>query len=131
MKKIFSLFPFFILLYYVSNSDAQDANKKTLFTSLPSSVTGVTFRNTIIEDTNLFYYAYEYIYNGGGVAIGDINNDGLDDIYFTSTISYNKLYLNQGNFRFKDITLEAGVDGGIGMKTGVNMIDINNDGFLD
>jgi len=86
----------------------------------------------------MYYYLYEYLYNGAGVSIGDFNNDGLSDIYFTSTLGSNKLFLNEGNlptgqagFRFKDITEAAGVNGGAGMKTGVNVIDINNDGYMD
>jgi enediyne biosynthesis protein E4 len=101
------------------------------FTLLPSTQTGITFRNDIIEDPTMFMYMYENLYIGGGVSVGDINNDGLPDIYFSSTKGYNKLYLNQGNFTFKDITNTAGVNGGEGIKTGVNMVDINNDGFLD
>jgi len=116
-----------LLLHFVFDINAQQ--KK--FTLLPSSTTGVTFRNDITEDPKMFYYLNEYLYNGGGVSVGDINNDGLPDIYFSSTKGYNKLYLNLGNFKFQDITASAGVDGGEGIKTGVNMIDINNDGYLD
>lgn len=101
------------------------------FTALPSSITGVNFRNDITEDPSMFYYLYEYLYLGGGVAAGDINGDGLQDIYFSSTRGTNKLYLNLGNLKFKDITATAGVDGGAGIKTGVNMVDVNNDGLLD
>jgi hypothetical protein len=79
----------------------------------------------------MFYYKYEYLYIGAGVAAGDINNDGLQDLYFASTLGTNKLYLNLGNFQFKDITEQAGVSATVGMKTGVNMIDINGDGWLD
>jgi hypothetical protein len=101
------------------------------FTLLPSSSTGITFRNDIVETPTMFMYMYENLYAGAGVSIGDINNDGLPDIYFSSTRGYNKLYLNQGNFKFADITASAGVDGGEGIKTGVNMVDINGDGLLD
>jgi enediyne biosynthesis protein E4 len=101
------------------------------FTLLPSANTGIDFRNDIIEDADMFLYRYENLYNGGGVAIGDINNDGLPDIYFSSTRGANRLYLNMGNLQFKDITTSAGVDGGKGLKTGVNMVDINADGYLD
>jgi hypothetical protein len=101
------------------------------FTLLPSASTGITFRNDITEDPGMFMYLYENLYAGGGVSIGDINNDGLPDVYFSSTRNYNKLYLNLGNFKFKDITFSAGVDGGEGIKTGVNMVDINGDGYLD
>ncbi|MGB5007660.1 MAG: VCBS repeat-containing protein [Ferruginibacter sp.] len=101
------------------------------FTLLPESITGVGFRNDIQETAAMFFYMYENLYNGGGVSLGDINNDGLPDIYFTSTLGSNKLYLNLGNFTFKDITEEAGVNGGDGIKTGVSMVDINGDGYLD
>jgi hypothetical protein len=104
---------------------------KKLFTSMPSSHTGINFINKIYEDQNLNFYKYTYLYNGGGVAIGDINNDGLNDIYFSASTSYNRLYLNLGNLQFRDITESAGVSGDQGVKSGVNMIDINNDGWLD
>ncbi len=118
---------FFVFCLLIGNTFAQQ--KK--FTLVPSSESGVSFRNDIIEDPNMFLYLYENLYMGGGVSIGDINNDGLSDIYFSSTRGYNKLYLNQGNLVFKDITVSAGVNGGEGIKTGVNMVDINEDGFLD
>ncbi len=118
-------FIFFVLL--CSKVSAQQ--KK--FSLLSSASTGINFRNDIAEDANMFYYLYEYLYLGGGVSIGDINNDGLSDIYFSSTRGENKLYLNLGNFTFKDITTTAGVNGGDGIKTGVNMVDVNSDGFLD
>ncbi|HEY5773923.1 MAG TPA: VCBS repeat-containing protein, partial [Chitinophagaceae bacterium] len=104
---------------------------KKLFSLLPPGETGINFRNDIIEDANMFYYKYEYLYIGAGVAAGDINNDGLQDLYFASTLGTNKLYLNLGNFQFKDITEQAGVSAAAGMKTGVNMIDINGDGWMD
>lgn len=118
---------FVLLLLFVFDISAQQ--KK--FTLLPSSSTGITFRNDINEDATMFMYLYENLYVGGGVAIGDINNDGLPDIYFSSTRGHDKLYLNLGNFKFQDITQSAGVDGGEGIKTGVNMVDVNGDGYLD
>ncbi len=132
MKKFIPLIFFlcFILIFH-STSSAQDNSGKKLFTSLSSEVTGVKFRNDLTEDGKLFYYTYEYLYAGGGVAAGDVNNDGLIDLYFSSTMGSNKLYLNEGNFKFKDVTASAGVGGGPGIKTGVNMVDINNDGYLD
>jgi enediyne biosynthesis protein E4 len=102
-----------------------------LFTLLNSDVTNVTFINSIVESDNLNIIKYEYLYNGGGVAVGDINNDGLPDLYFVGNMVPNKLYLNKGNFQFEDITKTAGVDGGIGLKSGVTMVDINGDGLLD
>lgn len=130
-KKIF--FFLFANIYLICWIPAlsQTPTSKKLFTSLPSSYTGVNFRNDIYEDGKLFYYTYEYLYNGSGVSTGDINNDGLQDIYFTSTTGFNKLYLNLGNLKFKDISETAGIGGGLGIKTGVNMIDINGDGWLD
>jgi len=121
---------FCFLLVLMLAGFATSAQQKK-FTLLPSSGTGVTFRNDINEGANMFMYLYENLYAGGGVSIGDINNDGLPDIYFSSTLGHNKLYLNLGNFKFEDITATAGVDGGDGIKTGVNMVDINGDGLLD
>ena len=112
-------------------ASAQQSNSKKLLSLLPESSTGVSFRNDVVETSNMFMYMYENLYAGAGVCIGDINNDGLQDIYFASTLGSNKLYLNTGNFQFKDITETAGVNGGGGIKTGVCMVDINNDGWLD
>jgi len=121
-----------IILLWMSIATAQSQQSQKLFTSLPSSQTGVTFRNDVIETGDIYYFLYQHLYNGSGVAVGDINNDGLPDLYFSSALGKNKLYLNLGNMKFKDITEQAGVAGGINqMTTGVNMVDINNDGFLD
>jgi enediyne biosynthesis protein E4 len=110
---------------------AQQQNAVKLFTTLPQSETGINFRNDIAETADMFFYVYENLYVGAGVSVGDINNDGLPDIYFTSSLGSNKLYLNLGNFKFKDITDAAGVADSVGIKTGVTMVDINNDGYLD
>ena len=118
-------------LYFILLSHVDVFAQPKKFTLLPSATTGITFRNDIAETPSLFYYLYEYLYIGCGVSVGDVNNDGLQDIYFSSSIGYNKLYLNLGDFKFKDITASAGVNGGEGIKTGVNMVDINGDGFLD
>jgi hypothetical protein len=108
-------------------------NKKpTLFESPPSSKTNIQFTNKLEKHKlfNILYYLYYY--NGGGVATGDVNNDGLPDIYFTANNKGgNKLYLNKGNFTFEDITEKAGVAGKSDWCTGVTMADINADGFLD
>ena len=105
---------------------------KTLFTVLPSSKTNISFKNNILEKNRLNILYYLYYYNGGGVATGDINNDGLPDIYFTANNqSANKLYLNKGNFEFEDITAKAGVAGKSEWCTGVTMADVNGDGYLD
>jgi len=122
----------FLLFAFTSISvAAQQPSANKLFTLMPESSTGVTFRNNIIETETMFLYIYEYLYVGAGVSVGDINNDGLPDIYFTSTLGSNKLYLNLGGFKFQDITESAGVTGGEGIKTGTTMVDINNDGYLD
>lgn len=105
--------------------------KNTAFTSIPQSHSKIDFENTIEENVDFNFLNFSYIYNGGGVAVGDINNDGLDDIYFTSNQKSNKLYLNKGNFEFEDITKRARVEDDKGWTTGVTMIDINNDGWLD
>ncbi|MBL7858255.1 MAG: VCBS repeat-containing protein [Cyclobacteriaceae bacterium] len=101
-----------------------------LFALLPSSKTHVDFVNSL-ENKNLNILQYMYYYNGGGVAAGDINNDGWIDLYFTSNEGANRLYLNRGNFEFDDITEQAGVSCAADWSTGVTMIDINSDGFLD
>ncbi|KRO66433.1 MAG: hypothetical protein ABR84_06930 [Cryomorphaceae bacterium BACL21 MAG-121220-bin10] len=102
-----------------------------LFTYLTPDKTQIDFVNTIQELEQFNILLYENLYNGGGVAIGDINNDGLNDIYFSGNTVSNKLYLNQGDFVFKDITESSGTNGGLGFKTGISMVDVNQDGYLD
>lgn len=108
-------------------------NKKEiqLFRKLNASESGITFANQIRENDALNYFSYEYIYNGGGVAIGDLNNDNLPDLFFTANMKYNKLYLNKGNLQFEDISNSAGIQTQGDWCTGVTMVDINNDGWLD
>ena len=101
------------------------------FTQIKSEYSGVDFKNIVTESSSLNEFTYYYLYNGGGVSVGDINNDGLPDLYFTGNTTANKLYLNLGTFKFKDITESAHVNGGDGYKTGVTMVDINGDGYLD
>ena len=102
-----------------------------MFELLSPSRTGVSFENHLPEDTTFNILNYLYYYNGGGVAVGDVNNDGLPDLYFTSNLGPNRLYLNRGNYRFEDVTLKAGVADSLGWKTGVTMADVNGDGLLD
>lgn len=104
---------------------------ETLFKLLPETHTGITFNNKIAEDANNFFLVYNYAYNGGGVAIGDINNDGLNDIFFTGNQVSNRLYLNKGDFKFEDITKSAGVTSKKGWDNGVVMADVNGDTYLD
>lgn len=102
-----------------------------LFYKVPVSQTNVDFENTLKDSDDFNIIEYLYFYNGGGVALGDINNDGMTDIYFSSNQQSNKLYLNKGNFAFEDITATSGVSGVGNWKTGVTMADVNGDGFLD
>tara|TARA_B110000037_G_scaffold40411_1_gene50037 strand:+ start:103083 stop:106424 length:3342 start_codon:yes stop_codon:yes gene_type:complete len=102
------------------------------FETLPFEKTGIDFHNSISENEDFNFFNYEYIYNGGGVAVGDINNDGLTDIYFTGNQVQDKLYLNKGDMVFEDITGSAfDESANIGWHTGVNMVDFNADGYLD
>lgn len=110
-------------------SNVQSGN--FLFTNVPTSLSNIDFTNTVKNTPDFNIFSYRNFYNGGGVAIGDLNNDGLADIYFTSNMADNKLYLNEGNFKFKDITLAAGVADSNKWSTGVSLVDINNDGWLD
>ncbi len=107
------------------------AAEEPVFKRVTSAHSGVAFRNMVDENVNTFFDVFAYVYNGGGVGIGDINNDGLSDIYFTGNEVPNKLYLNEGNLKFKDITKAAGVEGNGKWNNGVTMTDINKDGYLD
>jgi hypothetical protein len=126
MKKIYSLLLFSFL---VSCNEA--VNNEPQFELLTAKTTGINFNNDLISTDVFNVYKYRNFYNGGGVAIGDINNDGLQDIYLTSNLNENKLYLNKGDFTFTDITITANVGGSKAWSTGVSMVDINADGFLD
>ncbi len=101
------------------------------FTLLPATATGIDFENRLEFDPEFNVYRYRNYYNGGGVAIGDVNNDGLMDIYLTANMSDNRLYLNKGNLKFEDITDRAKVKGSRKWSTGVTMADVNGDGWLD
>ena len=124
--KRFFCWAFLLILFSACRSRTD-----TLFSSLSASQTGIDFENKISDTASFNILDYLYYYNGGGVAIGDVNNDGLADIYFTSNQGSNRLYLNKGNFQFEDITDKAGVQGKGNWKTGVTIADVNGDGFLD
>ena len=135
-RKIFYIIISVILITANSCKDAvkNGAIKKennTLFTLLESDETGIDFINKVENQKDFNIFTYRNFYNGGGVAIGDINNDNLPDIYFTSNFGKNKLYLNLGNFKFKDISESSGIEGNKAWSTGVVMVDLNADGLLD
>ncbi len=105
--------------------------EQPLFSLMDPEVSGVTFQNNVADGKDFNILTYRNFYNGGGVAIGDINNDSLPDLYFTSNQEQNRLYLNLGEWKFRDITERAGVSGTKSWSTGVTMADVNGDGFLD
>ncbi|MES1218716.1 MAG: VCBS repeat-containing protein [Bacteroidota bacterium] len=120
-----------ITIFFSCNSDREKTAGDSLFINLPSKETGVNFTNNLAYTEELNTYTFRNFYNGGGVAIGDINNDSLPDIFFCSGQGSNKLYLNKGNFRFEDITEKAGLVSSGAWSTGVTLADINGDGLLD
>ncbi|MES2828848.1 MAG: VCBS repeat-containing protein [Bacteroidota bacterium] len=135
----FKLINFFALLIILSSCKYGKDNESIIaagkpgFVLLDSSKTNVLFNNVVKEDiSNTAGGFYQQFYSGGGVAVGDLTNDGLDEIYFSGNMTSNKLYRNKGNMQFEDITEKAGVAGRAnGWKTGVNMVDVNGDGKLD
>ncbi|MBU2946173.1 VCBS repeat-containing protein [Zobellia uliginosa] len=127
MKKI--VLPLIILFIVFSCAKKNRVDKN--FIEIGPSISGVDFSNTIIENDTLNYFSFPYLYLGAGVSTGDINNDGLSDIYFTGNLTPNKLYLNKGNLQFEDITEKAGIAGDNRWYSGTTMADVNNDGYLD
>ncbi len=113
------------------NIPTETSISSPLFSKINVELAGINFQNKIHESLDFYSKNFEYIYNGADVAIGDINNDGLQDIYFVSNQGKDALYLNQGDFKFKDISFEAGISKYKGWKTSVTMVDINHDGYLD
>jgi enediyne biosynthesis protein E4 len=118
----------YILLLLTIQSCIQD-KKTTLFEKVDNS--GINFANNISNSRDFNIFSYRNFYNGAGVATGDINNDGLPDVFFTANMGANKLYLNKGNFKFEDISEKAGFKDKLQWSTGVVMVDINHDGLLD
>ncbi|MEP7108864.1 MAG: VCBS repeat-containing protein [Ferruginibacter sp.] len=106
-------------------------NNPSLFNKIPSSKSGINFNNQVTENDSINPIDLEFIYNGGGIAVGDFNNDGLADLYFTASTGSNKLYQNKGMFAFKDITGIAGVTGEGRWSNAASVVDINNDGLAD
>jgi hypothetical protein len=131
-KGFYTLSLILVTIAFSFFSCSKSETEPPLFQLLPSTQTNIHFINRLSDSDNPGILKYLYFYNGGGVAIGDINNDGLPDIFFTSNKKGgNKLYLNKGNYQFEDITAKAGVAGTADWCTGVTMADVNNDGYLD
>ncbi|PTX18147.1 VCBS repeat protein [Pontibacter mucosus] len=120
-----------ILATCIACSENSREQETALFEEMPPSATNISFINQVESSEEMNIFNYRNFYNGGGVAIGDVNNDGLADIYLTSNTGQNKLYLNKGNFIFEDVTAESGVAGNQAWSTGVTMADVNGDGLLD
>ncbi len=119
--------PFFLLLVLLTACNKQT----TLFHKISPSQSGITFNNSITENDSINPLDLEFLYNGGGVAVGDFNKDGLPDLYFTASITSNKLYLNKGKLSFEDVTDKAGVAGEGRWSNASSVVDINNDGWPD
>ncbi|MFQ3351463.1 MAG: hypothetical protein ACI914_000708 [Candidatus Marivariicella framensis] len=129
MKKILILF--FCLIFINCKNSNKTQIHDILFESLDSNYSGIDFINQLTYKPYLNIIEYLYYYNGGGVAVGDINNDGLEDIFFTANQEIDRLYLNMGNLQFRDITKQAKLDLFPSWSNGVTMDDVNNDGFID
>ena len=119
-----------ICAFLLSSCSDENNSESILFEKIDKDFSGVSFINTVPENDTLNQFTYHYLYNGTGVAVGDINNDGLADMYFSGNEKSSCLYLNKGDFKFEDITQSSGT----GTKqwiSGVTMVDVNGDGFLD
>lgn len=127
MKNILATFCF-LITFYACSKRAKDG---ALFVAIPSSHSGIDFINEVVNTDELNIFNYRNFYNGGGAGIGDINNDGLADVFLTGNTSENKLFLNKGNFQFEDITTKASIRRKAKWSTGVVMVDVNSDGWLD
>ncbi|MCB0551306.1 MAG: VCBS repeat-containing protein, partial [Phaeodactylibacter sp.] len=110
---------------------APEPGETTGFTLINGKYSGITFSNEVQDQKDFNILTFRNYYNGGGVAIGDLNNDGLNDIFFTANMQPNRLYLNKGGFKFEDISESAGISGTGYWSTGVTFADVNADGWLD
>ena len=129
--KALLIFILFAVTGISCNPKKQYNTADSLFQLQPSSKTGVTFINKVADNENFNVFNYRNYYNGAGVAIGDVNNDGKPDVFFTANQGSNKLYINKGDWKFDDVTVKAGLTGYKRWHTGVSMVDINGDGWLD
>ncbi|MFT4762390.1 MAG: hypothetical protein ACI9XO_004707 [Paraglaciecola sp.] len=137
MKYLILTFFLFFSIFFSCQKEIKNNNPicqkelPKIFKSLSSKESGITFSNDLKEDSIINYFTYPYIYMGGGVAVGDVNNDGFSDIYFTGNMVKNGLFLNKGDLKFEDITEQANVGSDDRWFTGVTMADVNADGWLD
>lgn len=129
MKRLYTIV--FCALTLYACGDLSEQRAPALFEKVEASSSGVDFLNKLEYDGKFNIYTYRNFYNGGGVALGDVNNDGLLDIYFTGNKVSNKLYVNKGDFQFEDATEAAGVGGSRAWSTGVSLADVDGDGWLD
>jgi hypothetical protein len=120
-----------VTAWFMVSCSSEEKKESTLFTKMTPDHTKINFSNDLPFDKEFNIYTYRNYYNGGGVALGDVNNDGLIDVYLTGNVAPNRLYLNRGNFEFEDITERAGVQGTRAWSTGVSMADVNGDGWID
>src|ERR1051325_7766379 len=120
-----------LLLFIIAVGCKNDTVKNVLFEKMLPDHTHIEFTNEVVGDDELNIFNYRNFYNGGGVAIGDVNNDSLPDIFLISNMGKNQLYLNKGNFECENVTEKAGVGGTKAWSTGATMADVNADGFLD
>ena len=120
-----------LCITFFSCNNKEEENTAALFAVLDSKLTGIEFANTLTPTPQFNMFKYMYFYNGAGVGVGDFNNDGLSDVFFSSNQGENKLYLNEGAMKFKDVSTAARIPQDGGWSTGVSVVDINNDGLLD
>ena len=118
-------------LCWIQGCRSGQSGEPTLFSLIAPGESGISFANTLTETDSLNIIQYLYYYNGGGVACGDLNKDGLPDLFFTANQAPNQLYLNQGNLQFENISAKAGISDRADWSTGVTMADVNGDGWLD
>jgi len=116
---------------FVGCGKVGEPTEPPLFERLPGEVTGIDFSNTVVNTADFNIFSYRNFYNGGGVGMGDVNNDGLIDVFLTANMGANKLYLNRGDWHFEDVSATAGIELADKWSTGVAMVDVNADGWLD
>jgi len=131
IRKSYTLLLLISVTLFSCDNTAKNIPDPTFFTKISEDKSNISFTNEVVQNQSFNLFKWKYIYNGAGAATGDINNDGLVDIYLVSNTGSNKLFLNKGDLSFIDITNSSGVSAMGGYKTGVAMVDINGDGFLD